>query len=61
VANGKWAGGAPGPLDDQYKMALAVFYPGWRNEPPDSVLSARAQKANPGVVTIGDYVERVLA
>lgn len=59
VASGAWAG-PPGELDNQYKMALAVFYPAWRNKPPDSVLPESAQAANPGIRTIGDYVDFVL-
>lgn len=60
VATGKWAGGGSGPLDTQAKMALAVFYPGLRNQPLDTPLSAKAQRSNPGVKTIGDYVDRAL-
>lgn len=60
VATGKWAGGGSGPLDTQAKMALAVFYPGLRNQALDTPLSAKAQRSNPGVRTIGDYVDRAL-
>lgn len=60
VASGQWAGGGSGPLDTQEKMALAVFYPAYRNRPLDTPLPQSARDANPGVYTLGDYVNRVL-
>lgn len=62
VSEGKIGkGAAAGPLDSQYKMALAVFYPGWRDKPPSEMLPAAVAEKNPGITTIGDYVERVLS
>lgn len=59
VAAGEWAGPA-GLLDTQAKMALAVFYPAYRELPLDTPLSAEARADNPGIRTIGDYVNRVM-
>lgn len=53
-------GNARGLLDTRYKMALAVFYPGWRDKPSDSALPEAIAKRN-GVATIGEYVDKVLA
>lgn len=61
VASGEWAGGEPGLLDTQFKMGAAVFYPAWRDRSPRSVLPAKVQTANPGIRTMGDYMDRALA
>lgn len=61
VALGQWAGGEEGLLDTQFKMAAAVFYPAWRNRDPNTVLPAAVQKVNPGIRTMGSYLNFVLA
>lgn len=61
VADGTWAGGGVGPLDTQEKVALAVFYPAWRYKDRSSYLPANVRATNPGINTIGDYVDFVLA
>lgn len=58
VASGKGGGGA-GPLDTQEKMALAVFYPAWRELPLDTPLPPKIAERNK-VATIGEYVAKVL-
>lgn len=61
VASGSWAGGEPGLLDTQFKMAAAVFYPAWRDRDPSTVLPGAVQRANPGIRTMGQYLDFVLA
>lgn len=60
VASGTWAGGTPGLLDTQFKLGAAVFYPAWRNKDPNTVLPANVRAANPGIRTMGDYMDRAL-
>lgn len=60
VADGSWSGGEPGPLDTQFKMAAAVFYPAWRNRDPRSILPGKVREANPGINTMGEYLGFVL-
>lgn len=61
VALGEWAGGEEGLLDTQFKMAAAVFYPAWRNKSPATVLPSKVRELNPGIKTMGGYLQFVLA
>ena len=41
-------------------LFLAVFYPAARRWHPDRKFSARVRAANPGIVTVRDYVDHVM-
>lgn len=45
-----------GPLNDEYKLYMSVFYPGYINKPADTLLPADARAANPKIKTPADYV-----
>lgn len=47
------------PYNNDEEFIIATFYPAWRKKSLDTVLPADVRKANPGITTIGDYVNRV--
>lgn len=47
------------PYDDRGELYMAVFYPAYRNRPPESEFPQYVQDVNPGIVTIADYVQLV--
>lgn len=61
VAGGEWAPGVQGVLDTQFKMAASVFYPAWMNRDPSTPLPESVRAANPGIGTMGQYLDFVLA
>jgi len=48
-----------GPLDTQNALYMAVFYPRYINEPPDTLFPEHVRKANPGIDTPADYIAHV--
>lgn len=46
------------PFKSEDEFIASVFYPAYRRT-PERVLPDSVQKANPGVVTMGDYIARV--
>ncbi|NCY03782.1 MAG: hypothetical protein EBX36_12970, partial [Planctomycetia bacterium] len=60
VAGGEWVPGVQGLLDTQFKMAASVFYPAWTYRDPSTVLPENVRAANPGINTMGQYVDFVL-
>lgn len=61
VADGEWVPGVEGTLDTQFKMAASVFYPAWMNRDPSTPLPQNVKAANPGIGTMGQYLDFVLA
>jgi hypothetical protein len=51
--------GKRGPYPTKQSLYMAVFYPTHRDVPPDTMFSAKARKANPGIDTVQDYVNYV--
>jgi hypothetical protein len=47
------------PYSNDNEFVLAVLLPALRKKPLDTVLSASIQAANPGISTLGDYVNYV--
>lgn len=45
-----------GPLDDEYKLYMSVFYPAYIGKPINTLLPATARAANPKIRTPADYV-----
>lgn len=48
-----------GPFKSQKEFALAIFAPTYRQDDLNTVFSAKIRKANPGIVTVGDYWAKV--
>lgn len=48
-----------GPYTNIQQLAMAVFLPEYRNVDPSRELPQWAQNANPGIVTVNDYVNLV--
>lgn len=38
---------------------MAVFYPAYMSEPPDTAFSSGIREANPGIDTVQDYMDYV--
>lgn len=49
-----------GTFENLQQVAMAVFYPVYRNKPPNTPFPADVQRANPGIKTPTDYLQRVL-
>jgi hypothetical protein len=49
-----------GPLNTVQSLFMAVFYPVAMKWPLDKEFSAKVQRSNPGIVTVGDYVAHAL-
>ena len=47
------------PFHTLQSLAMAVFYPAFRNASPDTVFPFKVRQANPGIVTVSDYVRHV--
>lgn len=47
------------PFPTRQSLYLSVFYPAYRNSPPDTVFPDSVQKQNPGIVRVADYVNHV--
>lgn len=47
------------PYTDDQSLAMAVFYPAYRNVPVDTVFPRYVQDQNPGIVTVMDYLSKV--
>lgn len=48
-----------GPLDTQHALYMAVFYPRYITEPPDTLFPEHVREANPGIDTPADYIRFV--
>lgn len=48
-----------GPYTTEQSAYLAVFYPAYRNEPLDTLFPDSVRQSNPGINTVGDYVNAV--
>lgn len=48
---------APFPTDQS--LFMAVFYPAYRRVRPDKPFPRKVQEANPGIVTVQDYLDHV--
>jgi hypothetical protein len=49
------------PYANDNEFILATFYPAWRKKALGTALPANVVKANPGLNTLGDYVNRIKA
>ena len=47
------------PFPTQQSLAMAVFYPAYRNVSPDTAFPANVQRDNPGIEKVSDYTHRV--
>lgn len=47
------------PFQSRQEFYMAVFYPKFMDVPPDTAFPAYVQKANPGIVTVQDYMNFV--
>lgn len=47
------------PFATKQELYMSVFYPKYRKVDPDTVFPENVQKANPGIVTVQDYVDFV--
>jgi hypothetical protein len=47
------------PFPTRQSLYLSVFYPAFRNSPPDTAFPASVQAQNPGIVKVQDYVKHV--
>lgn len=47
------------PFPTRQSLYLSVFYPAFRNAPPDTVFPQSVQNQNPGIVRVSDYVNHV--
>lgn len=47
------------PYANENEFILATFYPAYRKKPLDTALPANVVKVNPGLNTVGDYVNRI--
>ena len=47
------------PFPTEQSLYMAVFYPKYRKESLNQQFPARVQAANPGIRTVGDYVDKV--
>lgn len=47
------------PFSGKQSLYLAVFYPKYRNFPPDTVFSDLVKSQNPGINTVQDYIDFV--
>jgi len=47
------------PFANESELWLAIFYPAWRRKPLDTVLPDNVREVNPGIDTLGDYVDNV--
>jgi hypothetical protein len=47
------------PFPTQQSFYMSVFYPAARNWPASQAFSRAIRTVNPGIVTVGDYVNRV--
>lgn len=47
------------PFNTQQELYMAVFYPAYRYENPDTAFPKHVQAANPGIFTIQDYIDFV--
>ncbi len=48
-----------GPYTTEQSAYLAVFYPAFRNKPLETLFPDSVRTANPGINTVGDYVNAV--
>lgn len=53
----RYTGG--GSLDTKQKLYMAVFYPAYMDNPPDTAFSSNIKKVNPGIDTVQDYINYV--
>lgn len=47
------------PFNSAQSLYMAVFYPAFRDVPPDTVFSDSVKKVNPGISTVQDYINKV--
>lgn len=47
------------PFRDKQDLYMSVFYPKFRKVDPDTVFPMYVRQANPGIITVSDYVEFV--
>lgn len=47
------------PYPTKQSLTMAVFYPAYRNVPPETPFPASVTKGNPGIKTVNDYIKRV--
>jgi hypothetical protein len=47
------------PFPTEQSVYLTVFYPAYRSNPLDTIFPANVQAQNPGITTVGDYVDFV--
>jgi hypothetical protein len=47
------------PFPTRQSLYLSVFYPAYRNSPPDTLFPANVQAQNPGIARVQDYVDHV--
>lgn len=47
------------PFPTRQSLYMAVFYPAYRNMPPDTAFPATVKAQNPGIDTVQDYVNHV--
>jgi len=52
----KYLSSYAGRMDDIAGLAMAVFYPAYVGRSLDTEFSAKVQRYNPGISTVGDYV-----
>lgn len=47
------------PFPSAQSLYMAVFYPAFRDVPPDTAFSDTVKKVNPGISTVQDYINKV--
>lgn len=47
------------PFENKQALYMAVFYPAYRDVPPDTAFPPNVRKVNPGIDTVQDYIDHV--